>query len=257
MPYYQEFVRQNAILVDRLEMKWKDLKKNETYRNLGNNFEPTHCSSWMVKQRPWIPAVEFIDSVIGIQTLSCLLIGCALQSILSLGCPCSNVKCLWGTWLGLIGAFSSNTEWLMLDPEKVGSTSLTSKLFQSMRHVWTSRIHNQAFTKYLGSFWKHAREFGLLSVTGATTEIWRKSKLNSHAMCWACITKNWLFQIPLGRHRWVIYTPSHIVHTHTSFYLYIWLSSLLLFKTNNKKWQEKIGWLQPHKQIWNNMLKSV
>lgn len=161
--------------------------------------------------------------------------GCALLSILSHGCPCSNVKCLWELWLGLIGAFSSNTEWLILDPEKVGFTSLVSKLFQSTRHVWTFRIHNQASTGYLGSFWKHARDLGLLTVTGATSEIWRKSRLNSHEMCWTCITKNWLFQILPQGDTSGSSTFTVTLYTHTSFYLYTWLSSLLLFKANNKK----------------------
>lgn len=205
-------------------MKWKELKSIK------------HVGIWEIILNPHIALLALSStglefqlwslltlSVIGVQTLNCfskVLMACALLSILSRGCPCSNVKCLWEPWLGLIGAFSSNAEWLILDPEKVGSTSLISKLFQSMRHVWTFRVRNQASTGYLGSFWKHAREFGLLTVTGATTEIWKKTRLNSHAMCWACITKNWFPNPPLGDTGGSSTLPVTL-YTHTSFYLYI------------------------------------
>lgn len=113
-----------------------------------------------------------------------VLMGCALLPLLSHGCPCPSVRCLWESWLGLIVRdyraehFPSKAERLILGPPKAGFTSIIfyalnfSNLLYKVQETHTdflghrvaSSDHNQS-TGHLGSVW-HAREFGVLTDWG-------------------------------------------------------------------------------------------
>ena len=142
----------------------------------------------IVRKRPWVVTLKLIDclsDVIGTPTLLCfakLLIVGALLSVLSHGCPCSNVKCRWESWLRLTTRgyrrerFSPAKLSDFWDSGRLASLASFSKLctshvlknihethMDSLRYTVASltTIHWVPRRHLLG---KHTREFGVLLI---------------------------------------------------------------------------------------------
>ena len=67
---------------------------------------------------------------------------------------------------------------------------------------YVSSDDNQAFTRYQGSFCKHARECGALTEAGATAEVRRRSSLNPPQNAWGLHNKDLTLPNPLERLWW-------------------------------------------------------